>query len=259
MSSGLLSRIAARTQGENKFAKKLDNINMAKDVASNVGVGAYGLAQLLKGRKMLRNLKPPNAPMAPSANSTLGSMLSDNLTKSRQADPRFLSNALRESERYKLGRNPINRATSGGSGSIYNALNQADAIKAAEINMGGLGKAEENKLQHGRLAQFLLQQQMGDDWRRADFDYEKFKDIDLKDFRESRDFAGELTNRGAEHLFSGTKDALSFLSPLLKNNKKDTTIFDSPLKKGSSVAKKPTQKTKKKTKEIFIDELEDLA
>lgn len=204
----------------NKMGKDFADAEMLKNrgitdlIAPAVG-GLYGLSQMIKGRKLSKNLKPPKRvePMLP--NQQLSSLLAQVGVNANMADPKIRENALRGITTNREMANEVARVASSGDVNAFaqnaqrNYLNSNDAVRK-------LASDETNDIMRNRqLFQGLLGQKMAEDRANHNELVRNFENIDLPEFQKQREFSANLSNQGMSNLFGAINNATANAAPLL--------------------------------------------
>lgn len=195
-------------------AEMLKNRGITDLIAPAVG-GLYGLSQMIKGRKLSKNLKPPKRvePMLP--NQQLSSLLAQVGVNANMADPKIRENALRDITTNREMANEVARVASSGDVNAFaqnaqrNYLNSNDAVRK-------LASDETNDIMRNRqLFQGLLGKKMAEDRANHNELVRNFENIDLPEFQKQREFSANLSNQGMSNLFGAINNATANAAPLL--------------------------------------------
>jgi len=204
----------------NRMGKDFADAEMLKKrgitdlIAPAVG-GLYGLSQMIKGKKLSKDLKAPKRvePMLP--NQQLSSLLAQVGVNANMADPKIRENALRHITTNREMANEIARVASSGDVNAFaqnaqrNYLNSNDAVRK-------LASDETNDIVRNRqLFQGLLGTKMAEDRANHNELVRNFENIDLPEFQKQREYAANLSNQGMGNMFGAINNATSNTAPLL--------------------------------------------
>ncbi len=189
--ASLQAKNDAATMGQQLAEAKQLKTQGILDILPTALGGAYGIGQMIKGRNLSKNLKPPKrvAPLLP--NQQLSTLLAQTGVNANMADPKIREQALRDITTNREMANEAARVGSAGDVTSFsqnaqkNYLQSNDAIrKLASDETGDIYK---NRLLYANL----IGQKMNEDRANHNEKIDEFNNIDYPEFKAARSYAAQ--------------------------------------------------------------------
>lgn len=204
----------------NKMGKDFADAEMLKtrgitDLIAPALGGAYGLSQLIKGKKLSKNLKPPKRvePMLP--NQQLSSLLAQVGVNANMADPKIREQALRDITTNREMANEVAKVASSGDVTSFSQNAQNNYLKSNDAIRKLASDQTDDIMRNRQLYGNLIGQKMNEDRAIHNELVDNYKSIDLPEFQRARQYSADLSNQGIGNLFGAVNNAVSNSAPIL--------------------------------------------
>lgn len=166
--------------------------------------GATGLGQYLGGRRELKNLVQPKAPIY-TPNQNIGSEVARLQVLAQTGDPTIRENAMRDIARFKAQADQQNRIASAGDVSAYGAGASGSNIASMDAARQLAGDEAQRKMAYGQQLMGAIGQQTADAQFKNQADFNNFL-ANYKEFTRRGDRAAGQMNAGIGNFATGVQD-----------------------------------------------------
>lgn len=172
------------------------------NVIGNAGQGILGLAQLVKGKRTLKNLNAPKYPEQ-LADVQASTRLAEAQREAQMADPLIREQLMRDLANERFLQDERAKVASGGQLGAYGALTQQGATRNIDA-LRNIAYQEGQDLDR-RKATYdqLLSQKMADDRSRYQNRVNRFNTVDMPEYQAKRQYGEQLTQNAIQNLFGG--------------------------------------------------------
>ena len=190
--------LLAKGKADNKIAKTAEIGNTAMNVAG----GVLGLGQMIGGAKILGKTKAPKYPYEQLPNQQLSARLGDVQRLSQIGDPIIREKMMRDMAMQNAKSDAVAKVSSGGDVASYAAQSQVNS-SANNDAIRNIGASElAFKTQQGNILDGLIQQKIQEDNAIQKGKIDKFKNVDLPEFKARRNYGEQLVNKGIGNVFN---------------------------------------------------------
>lgn len=171
-------------------------------IAGDIGKGAVSLGQIFKSMGIKRNLTEPKAPQAPLESHLLNTRIAEALNDAKNPDPRFNTQAQRDTAVNYARDDARARNYSAGNSAIYQALSQLNGIKANDsLRKSSLDRERLKDSKEARADQ-LVGRKLYEDMAKYDRKRKDFKEIDYQQYLNRMNYGGQLSSQGISNIFA---------------------------------------------------------